>query len=266
MLRDQMLRLDLSVGQVRIPGRTYEGIRRQALKLCLIEKIRHPPLGESQIALLCELRKQGLSATQISNFDLLGFPHRTADAIQKHLSRLGLVNQNRSLAAKHRKIWSNGELERFDNFLRENSKKMPPRQIAEIFGATRSTVDKRQRELGVKPSSKQVLAMPFVKERIKDFLCQRSKKIILGFGKRLAQREKELEALAEKLRSNGAPPADRQCKKCGKVWLRHRKFFFHCKGKTAGYSLWYFARICVLCEAQIRHERRMPRYRREYAI
>ncbi|MDP3882600.1 MAG: hypothetical protein Q8Q48_00905 [Candidatus Staskawiczbacteria bacterium] len=265
LLRDQLL--DGIVKQARVPGRSYEAIRKQALKMQLIERERHPPLNERQIALVCSLKAQGLYAKQISELDILGTPSRTASAIQKVLSRLGLVNKNKSLATKNRKTWKNGELERFEQFLKRNSKKLPPRQIAERFGVSRTTVDHHQRKLGVKPTWAETMATPFIKKRMRQFFRERSKKKILNFKRHIAEREKKLEALAKKIRGKGALcPEDRQCKRCKKIWLKHRKFFFHAEVKKTGYSFWYFTRICVICEALARYEKRMRLYRKKYSV
>jgi len=261
------LRDGVPIERVKIPRRKREGIRRQALKLCLIEKTRHRAPTKEDLLLLQFLREQGFNAKEIAEMGVLHTPRRTANAIQKYFSHMGLVDPIRSTATKNRKVWQNGELQRFEQFLVQNSKKIPPRQIAKKFGVAMTTVDQHQRKLGVKSTFAETMATPFMKRHVRKFLQERSKKVILRFEEHIAQREKLLEELAEILRSKKASrPEDRRCKKCGKIWLKHRKFFFHAEVKMPKRSVWYFTRICVICEARNRHKKRMPRYRRKYAI
>ncbi|MEK7562741.1 MAG: hypothetical protein AAB509_03625 [Patescibacteria group bacterium] len=199
-----------------------------------------PGLTNEQKEKLRELRQQGLTAKKISELDLLGPPHRPVDNIQDNMSRFGLVGKNRSLATKNRKHFSNGEKQEFNDFLRQNSLRFTPRQIAEKFGVKKDTVTARQRFL-----------------RIKARLAQNNPRIL--FEKYIAEREKQLEVLAQKLREQKRilPLEDRRCKKCEKVWLRHKKFFFHTIHRTNCGTSWNFWLVCVICAAKQRHQKRV---------
>lgn len=263
MLKDRLLKDGLTIEQVEIPGRKPEGIRRQAVKLFLIERERHPPLTEEQLLLLYGFKAQGLCAKQISDEDLLGPPHRTPTAIQKNLSALGLVNKNRALAAFNRKIWYNGEKEAFAKFLVEKFRKLSTREMADKFGVSKSTVDRWQRKLGVKPSPSEAMAIPSTKEHLKKCIWERDRKKVLAFEKNLALRRKKLLAVAIALRKKRfVPPLEeRKCINCGTVWPKRKKFFYY----TEILHHRYFMRSCVLCEAKRRHQKRLPMYQQRYA-
>ncbi len=264
----------VAIENVAVPNRTTEYIRRKARQKGLVEKQRHPPLSVEQREELRKLRLQGCSVPQISEFDLLGLPHRTANAIQKILGKIGMVNKNRSLAAKNRKRWLNGEKQKFDDFLRNNSKRLAPKQlapeqIAKRFGIVEATVTKRQRLLGVKTSLAETLAIPYVRKKAKKARREKARKMLLDFQRHIAKRKKQLEALAKKLRSQKRLVAleKRRCKKCGGVWLRHEKFFPHAtyKNKTMPCVSWHFSRVCAICVAKERHQKKVAKYERRYS-
>lgn len=211
------------------------------------QKRWYPALTSEQEERLRELRQQGFTAKKISDLDLLGLPHRTTNNIQDNMSRLGLVGENRSLAARSRKRFSCGEKQGFDDFLLQNSLKFTPRQIAKKFGVKKDTVTARQRFLGITARLAENLKIPFEKY--------------------IAEREKQLEALVQKLRKQKriAPPEDRRCKNCGKVWPRHKKFFFHSTHKASCGTSWNFYLVCVVCTAKQRHQKRVEKYQQKYS-
>ncbi|MCX6720174.1 MAG: hypothetical protein NTV36_03665 [Candidatus Staskawiczbacteria bacterium] len=133
-LKESLAKERLSLENIVVPGRSSERVRRQALKMGLIPKLRNPRISRSQRKKIREMRSQGYSVKQIAEFGLQEHPHRTANAVQKVLGRLRLVNKNRSRAARKRKIWRNGEKEEFYIFLRQYSATLSPQQIAKKFG------------------------------------------------------------------------------------------------------------------------------------
>lgn len=207
-----------------------------------------PELTNEQKEKLRKLRQQGLTAKKISDFDMLGLPHRTTNNIQINMRKLGLVGKNRSFATKSRKRFNCVERQKFDDFLLKNSLDFTPRQIAERFGVKKDTVTSRQRFLGIKAR-----------------LVQNSPKI--PFEKYIAEREKQLDSLAQELRQQKriVPFEDRRCKRCGKVWLRHKKFFFHTIHKTNCGTSWNFWLVCVVCTSKERHQKKVAQYQRKHS-
>jgi len=267
LLLDKLAEEGLTLKDIVIPGRNPVCIRRQALKMKLVESIRHVALTAEQKAKLRELKSQGLSARQISDMDLLGLPHRTTTAIQKNLGALRLVDANRSRAAKNKKRWLNGQRQKFDVFLCRHSKRLAPQQIAERFGLKKGTVARRQRLLGVKTSLLQTLALSYTRKRTRESGRQIARKMLLGFEKHIARREENLHLLAERLRQRTlvVPIEDRCCQKCGTTWLKHRGFFFHATVKKSCGTVWYFTRTCTICVAKQRHQKKVAQYQKRYS-
>ena len=266
LLREKLIHERLAVEDIVIPGRNPYCIRRQALKMKLVRKLRNKRPTEAQIEELRQLGTQGLSAKQISELNALG-DYRTAHSIQKILSRLELINKNRSQAAKNRKVWQNGEKEEFDDFLLQNSTALAPQQIAEIFCIKKVTVIARQKILGVKTPLVQTLALAYVREKRIESTRLRARKLLLRFKKHIAERKKKLLALAERIRQRTEPDLieERRCNRCGENWLKHRRFFFHSRTTIDSYTCWFFSRVCVICEAKNRHQRKIEKYRQRYS-
>lgn len=250
-----------------VPGKTTDGIRRHVRRYNLAPKQRNPALTKAQKTKLRQLKAQGFSAREISDFDMLGFPHRTSSAVQKYVSALRLVNKNKSRARKNRKEWINGEKEAFDNFLRRRSKKLAPVEIAEIFGVVAETVTVRQKNLGVRPSRAESRAMPYFKKKTGEANRVRSRKMLLEFGKHVADKEKQLEELAQKLRRKKwlVPLREKRCPGCGKTWPKRREFFFHAVYKGISGTSWYFTRYCVVCIAKKKHRKKISIYEKRYS-
>lgn len=263
----KQLQQGVAIENVMIPGRKAEYIWRQARKNGLVERQRHRAMTDEQKAELRELKEQGFSARKIADVDIMGLPHRTANAIQKIFGKIGMVNENRSLAAKNKKRWLDGEKQMFDIFLHRHSMELAPQQIAERFGVKKATVLSRQVFLGVKTSLAETLAIPYVRRKIERSSQERSRRILLDFERHTAEREKQLEALAQKLRRQKRIVRldDRQCKKCGLVWLKHKKFFFHATYKTNSGTSWHFSRTCVICAAKYRHKKKVAKYEKKYS-
>ena len=247
LLWEQLIQKKLPLKNVTVTGRKTSGIRLQALKLCLIEKQWYPALTSEQKEKLSELRQQGFTAKRISDLDLLGLPHRTTNNIQDNMSMLGLVGENRSLATKNRKRWNCGEKQEFNDFLLQNSLKFTPRQIAKKFGVKKDTVTARQRFLGI--------------------TTRLAEKTRTQFEKYIAEREKQLEALAQRLREQKRimPLEYRRCKECGKIWPRHKKFFFHSTHKASCGTSWNFYLVCVICTSKKRHKKRAEICQQRYS-
>lgn len=265
------LRAQLKAGvpwkNVVVPGRTSESIRRHARRYNLIPKQRHPPLTEAQKARLRELKALNFSAREISGFDMLGLPRCTASTVERHICKLGLTNKNRSRGRRARKVWLNGEKQAFDNFLRENSKKFSPEQIAKKFDVVVEIVTARQRFLRVKTSYAETLAMPYVRKKIEKSSQERSRRMLLAFEKYIAEKEIQLENLAQKLRQKKwiVPLQEKQCGTCGKTWPKNKKFFFHTTHRTNFGTSWYFYQNCKICVAKQQHQKKVARYEKKYS-
>lgn len=269
LLHQQLVQENLPLEKVIIPGRTANGIRRTALRRNWAEKQRHQALTEAQKARLRELKALNFSARKISEFDMLGLPHRTARAVEKYVSSQGLINKNKSAAAKNRKLWVNGEKQAFDNFLLENSKRLAPEQIAKMFGVKRSTVIVRQRFLKVKTSLAETIEIPHIREKIRKATQEKNLKTLLDFEKYVAEKEKKLEELAKEFLARKwlVKPQEKTCRICGKTWPKHKRFFFYrvYKGKERAFTSWYFWPDCVVCVAKQRHRQKVAKYEKKYS-
>lgn len=247
--------------KVRIRGRTSDGIRRQAVKLELVARERHPAPTPEQKEMLRQLYSEGFRATQIAQMNVF-WDERTASAIQKYLSALGLVNPNRSLATRRKKVWVNGESEAFNDFLRQNSLKYAPKEIAQMFGVKKVTVVFRQRKLGIKPPASVVAAMPFVQRRIRESLRRHARKILARFGRNIARRQAWLEKLAEIIRwRDGEDFVEISCRECGKKWPRHPKFFHRRDRCDRRAARRYFTHTCVICVSKKRHKKNLAKFK-----
>lgn len=267
LLREQMQFARVPWRKAKIPGRKKDGIRRQALRLGLKEKERHPPLSEGQQAKLRDLVLGGYPLRTISEFDMLGLPHRTVSSLRKHIGRLGLAGKNRSLAAKAKKIWLNGEKGRFLAFLEENSTLLAPQEIAQIFKVKKCTVVANQKALRVKTPLAETLAIPYFKQKLAESRRQRSRIMLLDFDNHIKQREKELDQLAEKMRGQKrlVPLLEKRCKVCKKTWPKHKKFFFFSVHRTKHGSSWHFWARCAICTSKIRHRKKVAHYEKKYS-
>ena len=116
-LLTKLVKEHLPLEQISLLGRTAYGIRRMAIKMRLVKKTRSPPWSRRQKSRLRKLHRQGFSTRHIAQSDLLGNPRRSANGIQRMLGKLILTNQNRSAALRTKKVWQNGEKEKFDYFL-----------------------------------------------------------------------------------------------------------------------------------------------------
>lgn len=253
-----------SLENIQITGRSVKCIRRQAIKMGLVPSQRNPPPSTQELQKLRQLRAEGLSTSQIAMFGL-GGPERTANAVQKYLAKLNLMDKNRSQSAKNKKIWRSGEREAFDNFLRQNSTSLAQEQIAQMFGVKQATVIYRQKILGVKTSLKQTLEIPFIKEKLKKAIQKRRQKAIYKFAHNIAEHKKKLKKLAEKLRVKDEDRLlqERCCKVCGTVWPKHPKFFHHCIKSISVGTAWHFSNTCVLCTAEQRHQKKLAKYHQD---
>ena len=263
----EMLRQNIENGiplqAIKIANRNYDRIRRQARKLKLIAPLKNPSLTDEQKAELCRLRRQGFSAEQIADFDMLGKPERTAVAIQKSCMKLGLVQKNRSRAAKKRKIWAKGEKKKFCDFLLCHSSKLASKQIAKLFGVKRGTVELWQRQLGVKPCLQDTLALPYVKRKLKRAYRKKSQKMLASFEEHILSKQEKLKNLAEIIRGKKWI-VQKQCQTCRKFWPKHKSFFFHSTVRKNKHTSWYFCSPCKLCVARQRHEKKL-RHHQKYS-
>ena len=253
---------------VKIPGRKREGIRRQAVKLGLAPPLIAPRMTAQQKAKLVELRRQGVSPKKILDLDLLGHPRRTLNSIYKVCSRLGLVQENRSRAARKRKIWREGEKEEFIDFLLQRSKTLAPEQIAKIFGVSRVTVEDHQRQLKVKLCFAETMALPHTKEKLQKSRQRRSRKMLDEFERGLPKKQKKLKDLAEAIRTRNRkralPLEEKQCASCGYFWPKHRKFFHFSSVRANGFTNWHFFAHCKICTGKQRHAKNALKHQKKY--
>lgn len=238
--------------EVEIGERPLHGIRRQAVRMELVpiqsNRKRWP---KKQVARLRELKEKGFTAAQIHAYDLLGEPRRSLWSVRKMWGRLRLADPSRSESMRTKKVWRKAEKAQFDRFLRENSAQMTPEQIGKLFGVARSTVARRQTQLGVKRSRDAVLKMDYSQAKQQRARNRARERNLRLWEERRAQRLRALEQLDKKL---GPRHPRRKCSDCQREWPK-RSEFFHTREKTIsiGTSRYYKHR-CVLCENHRRRE------------
>ena len=205
-LREQ-LDQGLALKEVTIDGRTVNAIRSQALRMELVEmRANRRKWPSRQRRLLRKCKEQGLTPIEIFEFGLLGDPLRSFWAIRKQWGRMKLSDRRRARQMRKKKIWKPGEKKKFDTFLRKNSKLMTPEEIGKEWGVARSTVARRQTELGVKATREQVMAMDYSLAKQKRARQRIRRNSINMWAKRRSNRESDLINMAEEIRDSARPP------------------------------------------------------------
>ena len=251
---------------VEIPGRNYEGIRRQAGKLGLTPRLMGAAWTFRQELKLAELRAQGIPPKKIAELNLLGPPERTAVALYKACTRLGLAGENRSLASRNRKIWRQEEKQEFIAFLVQRSKTLASEQIAEKFGLKKGTVEAWQRRLGIKLKLQETLALPRIRNKMQEVYRRKSQKMLAEFEQGSAKKQEEFEVLSRAIRrkKRALPFEEKRCPACGRVWPRHKRFFYYSVTRVNGYTGWRFFSRCKICIDKQRHAKNVLRHQKKY--
>lgn len=248
-LRRQLAENGRKIERVKIPNRSSHAIRTQAVRMKLI------PARDSrwrwtakQRKQLRQLKEEGFTPLQVYEYGLLGDPPRSRWAITKQWGRMKLADRGRSRKMRGKKVWRPDEKRQFDRYLKEHSATMTPEQIARQWNVARSTVARRQTELGLKRSRDEVLQMDYSRAK-QERARQRMRR---GNLRRWAQHRRDKEALllalAEQLRQAERPPAEQTCSDCGRSWPKRRDFFHTRDKKISIGTSRYFKHRCVLCE------------------
>jgi len=216
-----------------------------------------------QRRLLRKCKEQGLTPVEIFEFGLLGDPHRSFWAIRKQWGRMKLSDRRRARQMRKKKIWKPGEKKKFDTFLRKNSKQMTPEEIGKEWGVARSTVARRQTELGVKATRDQVMAMDYSLAKQKRARQRIRRNSINMWAKRRSNRESDLVNMAEEFRDSPRPPDERTCSDCGRSWPKRREFFHTSEKKISIGVSRYFKHRCVLCENERRRSHEQKKKKRK---
>ena len=254
-LRKQ-LREGRAIEEVQLENRTVHAIRRQAGRMELIQqregRFRWP---QTQIERLQELAAQGLTVSEIHQFELLGEPERSLWAIRKTWGRLGLSDPRRSECMKRRKVWTPGERRKFDTFLRKHSREMTPEEIGKHWGVARSTVARRQTELGVKRPRAEVLEMPYSRKKREQARSRLRRRNLQYWKQQREEREAEMISLAKELRERGCE--EQTCVDCGVSWPRRAEFFHTTEKRISIGTSRYFKHRCILCENKRRRDKQL---------
>lgn len=252
-LRKQ-LREGRAIEDVEIPGRSMHAIRRQASRLQLIEqRPGRYPWPQRQIDKLKELAAEGLTVTEIHQFDLLGEPPRSLWGIRKTWGRLGLTDPERAERMRHRKVWAPGEMKKFDAYLRKHSRTMTPEEIGKEWGVARSTVARRQTELGLKRTRAEVLKMPYSQKK-RDAARRRLRKRNISYWRAQREsREQQMIELAVELTERNVET--QVCSDCQREWPRRAEFFHTTEKRISIGTSRYFKHRCILCENQRRRRK-----------
>ena len=251
-LREQ-LDQGLALKEVQIRGRTINAIRSQALRMEMVEmRANRRKWPSRQRRLLRKCKEQGLTPVEIFEFGILGDPHRSFWAIRKQWGRMKLSDRRRARQMRKKKVWKPGEKRKFDAFLNENSKQLTPEEIGKIWGVARSTVARRQTELGVKATREEVMAMKYSLAKQRRARQRIRKNSINMWARRRMNRENDLISKAQDIRDSGRPPDERTCSDCGRTWPKRREFFHTSEKKISIGVSRYFKHRCVLCENERR--------------
>jgi hypothetical protein len=261
-LRRQLAASGGRLQDVRIKDRTAHAVRTQAVRLGLIRaRDSRWPWPKRQRDLLAQLKQAGFTPLQIYQYELLGDPPRSRWAITKQWGRMNLADRKRSSKMRRKKQWKPGERKQFDDFLKRHSETMTPEQIAKVWNVARSTVARRQTELGLKMTREAVLQMDYSQAKQQRARQRMRRGNLRRWERHRQEKEDSLVRLAERLRSHQRPPAEQTCTDCGRSWPK-RKDFFHTRDKriSIGTSRYYKHR-CVLCENQRRRDAERDRKR-----
>lgn len=263
-LRRQLNRNGRCVDDVQIEGRSPHAIRTQAVRMKLVRpRDSRWRWSRRQQELLQQLKAEGFTPLQIYQYELLGDPPRSRWAITKQWGRMKLADDQRSQKMRGKKVWKPGEQRQFDQFLRKHSSSMTPEQIAQQWDVARSTVARRQTELGIKRSRDEVMQMEYSLAKQKRARQRLRQGNLRRWAKHRQDKENALLQLARQLREGERPPAEQKCSDCGRSWPK-RKDFFHTRDKkiSIGTSRYYKHR-CVLCENERRRAAERGRKRTE---
>jgi len=248
VLRQKIVEEHLAPAQVDLEGRTVNAIRSQVVRMGLVEaRASRAKWTSRQERLLEKLKEEGLTPSQIYRYDLLGDPRRTLWSITKKWGRMKLSDRKRSRQMKRKKRWKPGEREEFDRFLRDNSKKMTPEQIGKDWKIARSTVARRQVELGLKVSRDAVMQMDYSLEKQRRARKRIRRGNIRNWERRRTEREERLVELANELRTRSTPPEEQVCSDCNRSFPKRREFFHTTEKKISIGRSRYFKHRCVLC-------------------
>ena len=265
-LREQIAERLLAIADVSISGRNANAVRSQALRMGLIQRgPSRTKWSSKQKQRLKKLKQEGLTPLQIFQFGLLGEPHRSLWSITKKWGRMKLADRKRSRQMKRKKIWQAGERPKFDAFLRKHSRSMTPEEIGKIWQVARSTVARRQTELGVKVPREQVMQMVYSLNKQKRARQRIRRENTRNWARRRQAREAQLLQYAEKLRSQQRPPEEQTCSDCDTSFPKRKEFFHTTEKKISIGRSRYFKRRCVLCENARRREIERKKRRRRRA-
>jgi len=251
-LREQ-LDHGLALKEVQIERRTINAIRSQALRLELVEmRANRRKWPSRQRRLLRKCKEQRLTPVEIFEFGLLGEPPRSFWAIRKQWGRMKLSDRRRARLMRKKKVWKPGEKRKFDTFLRKNSKQMTPEEIGKEWSVARSTVARRQTELGVKATREQVMQMEYSLAKQRRARQRIRRNSLNMWANRRRNRESDLINMAQEIRDSSRPPDERKCSDCGRSWPKRREFFHTSEKKISIGVSRYFKHRCVLCENERR--------------
>jgi hypothetical protein len=261
LLKKQICQEGRSLEEVRLAGRSEHAVRRQAARMKLVTqrpgRFKWP---EPQIRKLKQLAREGLSAAEICRFELLGEPERSLWAVRKMWGRLKLADRRRSRQMQRRKIWRPGERGRFDRYLQQHSAHMTPEEIGKVWGVARSTVARRQTELGVKQTRQEVLQMRYSRQKRERARRRLRRRNLRYWRQRRQERERQLEALAAEYRKR-QPDNQQTCVDCDRTWPRRPEFFHTSEKQISIGTSRYYKHRCVLCENTRRRKREQSRKR-----
>lgn len=250
-------------GKIRIRGRKRECVWRKLRELGLTIKRGFPALTRTQRIRLRELIARGFRAKQIAEHQILGQSEHLTNQnyIQKWMGKLGLVNKNRSRAAKKRRILTPAESRGLNRFVVLHSHELSAKQIAKKYKVKPETISSRQRQLGVKPSLRESVRLPATRRKFLSAMRKKSRQMLANYPAHIANLEKKLHELAQKIRGNHehVPIEEKLCHKCKRSWPRHTAFFFHREyrfRKGTGVSL-HFSGPCKICMSKMRHQKRL---------
>lgn len=248
---------------IAIPGRSPNAVERKAQKLGLTKRSAPPHWSPKERASLRRLHKTSLTAEEMSASSAFREPRRSTNAIAKKRSKLRLIhNRRRSNAAKHRKIWQNGELESFENFLRSNSNHLATEEIAKLFHISKPTVRKHQRRLGVNLSYKEAIQLPYSvrKRQLND--KKRRRRMLKHHRRMEPDQKKQLLDLAKMYREKYPDTLEQECPACQLSFPKSRYFYYYRDTLKDSFTCRLFDRHCKVCTSIRRRQKRRKDHQR----
>lgn len=242
---------------VLIPDRSPDAVERMARKMNLIKRSAPPHWSPKERASLRRLHRRRLTTVEMFESDAFLEPLRSRYAIEKKRSKLRLIHsRRRSSAAKHRKIWQDGEFEHFEEFLRNNSNHLATEEIAKLFHVSKPAVRAHQRRLGVNLSWQEAMRLPYNIRKKQLGIQKLRRKLLKHHRQKETQRKKQLVNLARRYRQRYPDVPEKTCSVCQLSFPKSRHFYYYRDVRGSSFTSRLFDCHCKACTSIHRRQKR----------